>query len=114
PAVVGPNGSGKSTLVRALVGRIPFLAGSITVDGDSIASSTRRTLATRIAVVTQREEPAFPLTVHEYVSLGRYPHLGMWHAATRMDRVAVAHDVELTETQSYSDRSMTVLSCGDL
>ena len=38
-AVVGPNGSGKSTLVRALVGRIPLLAGDITLDGHSIRGS---------------------------------------------------------------------------
>ena len=112
-AVVGPNGSGKSTLVRALVGRIPFAGGDITLEGESIAVSARRALATRIAVVTQREEPAFPLTVHEYIALGRYPHLGLWRGAGRADHAAVARAVDRTETHSFQDRAITELSGGE-
>ena len=112
-AVVGPNGSGKSTLVRALVGRVPLHAGAITLDGVSIGQATRRELATRVAVVTQREEPAFPLTVDEYVSLGRYPHLGIWRSATRADRDATRRAVELTETEAFGDRAITELSGGE-
>ncbi|MEP6732435.1 MAG: ABC transporter ATP-binding protein [bacterium] len=112
-AVVGPNGSGKSTLVRALVGSIPLVSGSIAVDGESMDGSTRRQRATRIAIVTQREEPAFPLTVLEYVSLGRYPHLGVWRSPTKVDRDAVARAFELTETQPFERRAITELSGGE-
>lgn len=112
-AVVGPNGSGKSTLVRALVGRVALHAGSITLDGVPIEGSTRRHLATRVAVVTQREEPAFPLKVSEYVSLGRYPHLGVWKSSTRLDRDAIERAVQLTETQPFAARAITELSGGE-
>jgi iron complex transport system ATP-binding protein len=112
-SVVGPNGSGKSTLVRALLGRAPLTAGSIAIDGVSAESLPRRELATRVAVVTQREEPAFPLTVDEYVSLGRYPHLGMWRATSRADRDAVTRAMELTEAQTFSGRPITELSGGE-
>ena len=112
-AVVGPNGSGKSTLVRALVGRIPVVGGDITLEGESIAASPRRALATRIAVVTQREEPAFPLTVHEYIALGRYPHLGLWRGAGLTDHAAVARAVDRTETRAFQDRAITELSGGE-
>jgi iron complex transport system ATP-binding protein len=112
-AVVGPNGSGKSTLVRALVGRVALHAGSITLDGVSIEGATRRHLATRVAVVTQREEPAFPLKVGEYVSLGRYPHLGVWKSSTRADRDAVERAILLTETQPFVERAITELSGGE-
>ncbi|MEO7457927.1 MAG: ABC transporter ATP-binding protein [Gemmatimonadaceae bacterium] len=112
-AVVGPNGSGKSTLVRALLARAPLTAGVITVDDIPAASLSRRELATRIAVVTQREEPAFPLTVDEYVSLGRYPHLGLWRAAARADRDAIRRAVDLTEVHAFADRAITELSGGE-
>jgi iron complex transport system ATP-binding protein len=112
-AVVGPNGSGKSTLVRALVGRVGLQSGSIALDGTSIDSSTRRQLATRIAVVTQREEPAFPLQVLEYVALGRYPHLGVWRSSTPDDRAAIDRAVQLTETASFANRAITELSGGE-
>ncbi len=112
-AVVGPNGSGKSSMVRALLARLPLLAGEITLDGAPISGSTRRELATRVAVVTQREEPAFPLTVSEYVALGRYPHLGVWRAATLQDRAAIERAVELTEIQPFTGRAITELSGGE-
>ena len=112
-AVVGPNGSGKSTLVRALVGRAPLRAGAIIVDGLDVAESTRRSLATRVAVVTQREEQAFPLDGRQYVSLGRYPHLGVWRAGTAVDRSAVERAMELTDTVAFADRHITELSGGE-
>ena len=112
-AVVGPNGSGKSTLVRALVGQVALTSGGIAVDGADITSLSRRLLASRVAVVTQREEPAFPLTVREYVSLGRHPHIGLFRGMQAADRVAVDRAFSLTETSSFADRAITALSGGE-
>jgi iron complex transport system ATP-binding protein len=112
-AVVGPNGSGKSTLVRALVGRVPLARGQILVDGAPVDAGSRRELATRVAVVTQREEPVFPLGVREYVALGRYPHLGLWRRPARQDRTAVEDAIERTETGHLSGRVVTELSGGE-
>jgi iron complex transport system ATP-binding protein len=112
-AVVGPNGSGKSTLVRALVGRLALESGEIRVDDESVADVSRRELATRVAVVTQREEPAFPLGVRDYVALGRHPHLGMWRAPSTIDHAAIARAVALTETEPLLDRVVTELSGGE-
>jgi iron complex transport system ATP-binding protein len=110
---VGPNGSGKSTLVRALVGRVDLARGAIVVDGAPMERATRRRLATRVAVVTQREEPAFPLGVRDYVALGRYPHLGLWRGPTRPAIVAVDDAIALTETAALAHRAITELSGGE-
>lgn len=112
-AVVGPNGSGKSTLVRALVGRVALARGAILVDGVSVGAGSRRALATRVAVVTQREEPAFALGVRDYVALGRYPHLGLWRGRTRADVAAVDEAIALTETAPLAHRAITELSGGE-
>jgi iron complex transport system ATP-binding protein len=112
-AVVGPNGSGKSTLVRALVGRVPLAGGAIRVDGAPVERRSRRALATRVAVVSQREEPAFPLGVRDYVGLGRYPHLGLWRARTHADVAAVDEAIAVTETEPLEDRAITELSGGE-
>jgi iron complex transport system ATP-binding protein len=112
-AVVGPNGSGKSTLVRALVGRVRLARGTISVDDRPIERRVRRALATRVAVVTQREEPAFPLGVRDYVSLGRYPHLGLWRGPAQADVSAVDDAIALTETGGLSHRAITELSGGE-
>jgi iron complex transport system ATP-binding protein len=112
-AVVGPNGSGKSTLVRALVGQVPLEQGSIAVDDEPVRDEARGALARRVAVVTQREEPAFPLGVRDYVALGRYPHLGLWRAPSKADADAIDGAVARTEIEPYLGRTITELSGGE-
>jgi iron complex transport system ATP-binding protein len=113
-AVVGPNGSGKSSLVRALIGRVPLARGSIAIDGTSANSIPRDALARRVAVVTQREELAFPLLVSEYVALGRFPHLGLWHTAGERDAAAVSDAMTAAGVDVLRDRRVDALSGGEL
>jgi ABC-type cobalamin/Fe3+-siderophores transport system ATPase subunit len=112
-AVVGPNGSGKSTLVRALLGRIPARSGGILLDERPIAELPRRDVARRVAVIPQREELAFPALVAEYVALGRFPHVGLWHAAGDADRDAMQRAMTLTGVAPLRDRRVDTLSGGE-
>lgn len=112
-AVVGPNGSGKSTLVRALLGRIPLEQGRITWMGESIERFDRRQLAREMAVVPQREEPAFPLRVRDYIALGRHPHGGPFAGRNSADRDAVAHAIARTDVEGFSERNTDALSGGE-
>ena len=112
-AVVGPNGSGKSTLVRALIGRIPLVRGAIHVDDRDVRSMERAELARQVAVVTQREELAFPSTVLEYVKLGRFPHLGVWQSAGERDRRAVDESIDAAGVGTLRDRRIDAVSGGE-
>jgi len=112
-AVAGPNGSGKSTLVRALLGRVPLSGGTINVDGEDTAHLDRRELARRVAVVSQREEPAFPLAVREYIALGRHPHTRLWSTADPLGAAAVARAVDEAEVASFMGRTTDELSGGE-
>lgn len=112
-AVVGPNGSGKSTLVRALLGRLPLAAGSVTIDGRPLAALDRRTIATRMAVVPQREEPVFPISVRDYIALGRHPHGGPFAGRSAEDRAAIARAVARTDVSDFLDRPTDALSGGE-
>jgi iron complex transport system ATP-binding protein len=110
-AVVGPNGSGKSTLVRALIGRIAVARGEIHVGDSPRARMPNDAFARRVAVITQREELAFPISAADYVALGRFPHLGLWHAAGERDRQAIERALE--EVQPLRDRRVDMLSGGE-
>jgi iron complex transport system ATP-binding protein len=112
-AIAGPNGSGKSTLVRALLGRVPMAAGSITVDGEDASRLDRRELARRVAVVSQREEPAFPLAVRDYIALGRHPHAHVWSAVDPAGRTAIDRAILEAEVESLVDRTTDELSGGE-
>jgi iron complex transport system ATP-binding protein len=112
-AVVGPNGSGKSTLVRALLGRVPLSAGTITLDGADTRELARDRIARQVAVVTQREEPVFPIAVREYVALGRMPHRGSWGRESAADRDAITRALTNAEVLDLSERSVHQLSGGE-
>lgn len=112
-AVVGPNGSGKSTLVRALLGRVPLRGGSITIDGADSSRLARGAIARSVAVVTQREEATFPLTVRQYVSLGRLPHRGAWGRDSAEDIAAVSAALAQAELDALQSRPVDQLSGGE-
>ena len=112
-AVVGPNGSGKSTLVRTLVGRVSAVSGDVLVDDKPISAIGRRGVARSVAVVAQNEETAFPVTVAEYIALGRFPHVGAWHRIGEADRQAMERATELANVGEFLSRSMDALSGGE-
>ena len=112
-AVVGPNGSGKSTLVRALLRRIDLVQGSIAIEDRDIRQLNAREVAGAIAILPQREDPVFPLTVESYVGLGRYPRLGLWKNETTADGNAVTKAMHRAEVWTFSTRKTDQLSGGE-
>ncbi len=69
-AMVGPSGAGKSTLGRLLAGIHAPATGSITVDGQSLASLPPEQLRREVALVTQ-EHHVFLGTVRDNLLLAR-------------------------------------------
>jgi iron complex transport system ATP-binding protein len=112
-AIVGPNGSGKSTLVRALLGRLVPESGAIAIDGAPLAGLSRLEAARRVALVPQREEPAFPLMVRDFIALGRYAHGGVWSGETPADRTAIGAAAERAGVGEFLERRTVELSGGE-
>lgn len=113
-AVVGPNGSGKSTLVRALLQRVPLVAGAISVDDTDVRSMQPTELARKVAVVTQREDSLFVRKVREYVALGRFPHRArLAGGPTATDETAASAAAARAGIGHLLDRSTDTLSGGE-
>ena len=112
-AIVGPNGSGKSTIVRALLGRLRPLEGNVTIDGVASDVMPRREVAQRVAIIPQREEPVFPLSVRDYVSMGRHPFQSPWRGFSRADAGLVAGAMDRAGVTEFAERSTDELSGGE-
>ncbi len=112
-AVVGPNGSGKSSLVRTLLRRVPLEAGRICLGGSDIAPLDARALAQRIAIVPQREEPVMPLSVQEFVMLGRHPRRGAFGAPSANDQQQVEWALSRAGIADATGRMIESLSGGE-
>ncbi|MCK9875101.1 metal ABC transporter ATP-binding protein [Frankia sp. AgPm24] len=86
-ALVGPNGAGKSSLIKAVLGLVPVVAGSIVVLGRPPAQARRQ-----VAYVPQADtlDPNFPISVAQVVLMGRYRRIGWLRPPGRADRAAAA------------------------
>ncbi len=108
-AVIGPNGAGKSTLIKAILGLVPLIGGSVSVFGRPVASQRRR-----IGYVPQRESVDwdFPVSVLDVVLMGTYGRLG-WFKRPRSADVAWARDcLAQVGLADLADRQIGQLSGG--
>jgi energy-coupling factor transport system ATP-binding protein len=55
-AIVGPNGSGKTTTAKVLAGLMPATSGSVWIGGRSVASLSRREVASQVGFVFQNPD----------------------------------------------------------
>lgn len=111
--LVGPNGAGKTTALRALLGLAALEGGAARVFGRDAAQWDRRELARTVGVLSQREEPAFPVTVRETVVMGRYPYLEPWQGLRQEDRAATREAMERADVTALADRWVQTLSGGE-
>ncbi len=112
-AIVGPNGAGKTTAIRALLGVTPLSSGQARILGEDVGTWARGSVARSVGVVSQREEPAFPVSVNEVVAMGRYPHLGAWRAPGPGDAAAIERAMLRADVAELGERLAQTLSGGE-
>jgi len=112
-AVLGPNGSGKSTLLRTLLGVRAPERGEARIEGRVATGWSRRELARKVGVVTQSETPIFPLSVREFVGMGRYPHLTLLQSEGAEDRRIVEESMRSCAVEELANREVGTLSGGE-
>ena len=90
-ALIGPNGAGKSTLIKAILGLVPVVAGTVEVLGTTAQRARGSVAYVPQADVLDRE---FPVSVLQVVLMGRYRKVG-WvrrpsavHRKVAMDALA--------------------------
>jgi iron complex transport system ATP-binding protein len=64
--------------------------------------------------VAQSEHLAFPISVREFVAMGRYPHLGPLRPEGDTDREAIQTALSRCDVRDFATREVTTLSGGEL
>jgi len=101
--LVGPNGAGKTTVLRALLGTLAPLAGTV-----------KRVEGLRFGYVPQRDQVSahFPLRVLDVVLMGRYDRIGLGRRPGKQDEVLAYRALEQVGITDLADRRLTSLSGG--
>lgn len=111
-SIIGPNGAGKTTLLRCLLGTYGY-EGSIKINGEECSAVEPKKLARQISYVPQTHDIEFPLSVYDFVMMGRYPYLSPLAPAQKKDVQAVDTAMEITGALRFRDRLLRTLSGGE-
>lgn len=108
--IAGPNGAGKSTLMRQLTGAIKPSKGLVKIQGKNLANWNQINLAKIRAVLSQKTQIAFPMSVFDTVMLGRY---ASEKTSQKTKGAIVEWALNLVNMNAYSHRNIQTLSGGE-
>lgn len=108
-AIIGPNGAGKSTFMKAVLGLVRPLSGTVLFQGGSY-----RQMYKKIGYVPQKEAVNwdFPTTVLDVVLMGRYSALGWFKRVSKQDRILALSALAELQMEDYALRQISELSGG--
>lgn len=108
-AIVGPNGAGKSTLIKAILGIIKPLAGSVSIFGKPYEKQRKL-----VAYVPQKGSVDwdFPTTAFDVVQMGTYGSLGWIKRPGEKEKKIALEAMEKVGMLSFRNRQISQLSGG--
>ncbi|MEZ4483543.1 MAG: ABC transporter ATP-binding protein [Syntrophotaleaceae bacterium] len=111
--LIGPNGSGKSTLLKNLCRIWRPQSGQVRINGQDYQRIGRKALSRLVTLVQQDTRVDFSISVADFITMGRHPHLQRLQGLRQRDLDVVKQAMQLTETESLKDRWVNELSGGE-
>ena len=112
-SIIGANGAGKTTLIKSLAGIYSPPANQIEINQQPLESYSAKQRARIYSYVPQADGRTIPLTVFEFIALGRYPHLTAFTSLTSHDYEAIHNAIRTAKLEPLQKRSMNTLSGGE-
>lgn len=108
-AIIGPNGAGKSTFIKACLGLVPVISGSVRVFGKPL--SEQRQL---VSYMPQRStlDWDFPVSALDVVTMGRYRKIGLFRSVKKRDHEFARAALDRVGLSSFANRPIGQLSGG--
>lgn len=105
-ALMGQNGSGKTTFLKCLAQLLNIYSGKIQWQNSCLKTLDRSSLRKIIAYVPCATSPAFPFTVREMVSMGRF--------GLPQNLLAIQEALDFLDLTPLQNQNIMTLSSGEL
>lgn len=111
--IIGPNGSGKTTLLKIMLGLLKPLNGDVFLFGKKISDFNDWE---KIGYVPQKISSLdihFPITVQEFVNMGRINKSKFFFKFDKKDKEAVNEALKVVEMDRHKNHLISELSGGE-
>ena len=108
-AIIGPNGAGKSTMIKACLGLIPKVSGSVRLLGKEYSD-----VRGQVGYVPQRESVDwdFPVSALDVTCMGLYKKIGLFRRIARKHRALAMDALDRVGIADFAHRQISQLSGG--
>lgn len=116
--IIGPNGAGKTSLLRCITRQVSAQSqykttGSILLKGKPISQYSARQLAQHFALVMQKNDATFALSVFDIMRMGLLPHKSLFSLDSDHDRHQIEHALAKVGLQHTLHNAFNELSGGE-
>ncbi len=111
--VLGANGIGKTTLFKSILGFIPIIDGSISIDGKSISTLSPRDLSEYLAYVPQAKSIVYDMDVLDVVVMGRARFIKKFSQPSDYDYEKAKAILTRLNIEKLSNKKYSELSGGE-
>ncbi len=112
-SIIGPNGCGKSTVLKAVSKFLKKKAGTVYLDGVDMKDMSLKSIAQKMAVLSQYNRTPEDITIEDLVYYGRIPHKKWYERKSKEDEEKVDWAIVKTKLQAFRKKSVLALSGGE-
>jgi len=116
--IIGPNGAGKTSLLRCLTNQTNLLndknlRGSIFLKKRDLTSYSSKQIAKHFAIVMQKNETIFALSVNDVMKMGLLPHKPLFAFDTDHDKAQILLALDKVGLKHEVNHNFNELSGGE-
>lgn len=112
-SIVGPNGSGKSTILKNITKKLDYFTGSISIQGEDIKTLSLKSLAKKLASLSQHNISPADFTVKQLVNYGKVPHKKWYQPLNKADEEHIHWAMKRTGVEHLANQPVATLSGGE-
>ena len=111
--LIGNNGCGKTTLLKTISGLQKRITGNISFKEQEISALSNKEVSKIITFGFAFNSSAFPISVYELVSMGRYPYINNMATLSEADHKIIVTAIDALGIFYLKDKLITAISEGE-